>query len=603
MPVVPRLQNPVQDAALPNVQVGVEAPLAAFGGGDAAAGATKATNDFLQTSIDFASEYKDQADKARFEEAVTNLTAIKNELFWNKNTGAFLRKENAALGIQEEYGSSYDRYVTDIEKGLSNDRQKNQFRNYASKAKVDFNNDLMKHSFQESEKYKEKIYTNSIQTQQNNAVLNWSNPSEVNKSISEINRLIIEKAGYRFEVDEKGHVVGDSNLDENVKATRAKMTGDTYSKIINRMIDHGDDQAAARTYADLKEGIKNKFAYLDDNSVNSIESLLADASYRNGSKRISDELISRHGSAEGAIKEANQMFKKNGDAKLFDLTKERIKSHYSDLEQALKLDGERTARNIVTTLKSNGGDLDKVLPSELAKLKKYDPKYEEEIFGIANNIKNKRSPVGDVYYYQEQERLASSPETRDAWVKKVRSPEFVVESNYKLTDAETKHFYALADGIEKKDVKALETLDGIQGKVAVMEQVFADAGIKKSNEEKYKKASLAANKAYEKYQIDNKGQLPSMSKLQEMIEAEVMQVTKSYIKIPFTDVNLFWGKKNLFEVEPGEAVEPYKLIEPGDSTRKSFIRQYKEANGVEPTEKQLLMLYNQHLINKKSRKK
>lgn len=571
MPTVPRLQNPVQESALPNVQVGVEAPLAAFGGGDAAAGATKATNDFLQTSIDFASEYKDQADKARFEEAVINETNIKNNLFWNVDTGAFNRKESAALGIQEEYGASYDDYVSKIEKGLSNDRQKNQFRAYVAKSKSDFNNNLMKHSFQEGEKYKDSIYKNGVQTAQNNAVLNWNNLTEVDKSVIKANQLITE------------NLTSKGVPSDEIDATRAKVTGDIYAQVINRMIDHGDDQAASKLYNDLKnemkrqsEAIGPRTLFLDDQSVMMIEKNLELSSTRGGAQRISDAMIAKHPNDIGAaFKEADKIAGDN--VKLREASRDKIKQSYSDMEAAKNFRQDKIkdqAYSIITKT----GSADKVPPSMFNSL---DPEQQTALKKYAQSVASGDFiPNNYAVSTQLENMAADSPE-------EFLKIDLFTKHRQELDNQHFDRLVGLRSSLLKKDEKAIEELRGYRSATTVVDEALKEVGVTETKKPKdYSKIRSDIEIDYKEFVSKHKRK-PDNQELKKITDLHVLNTIN-----PKKIDSWFRGEKPAYKRKAGE-----EFIYVPNADQEAKIKEVLKKSNLPTTEKAVVDYYNWWLKN------
>jgi hypothetical protein len=94
MPTVPRYEQRVGQAALPNARVSTNAPIEAFGGGQGLQQVAQAA----QETLEIVRKEREKADQLAVLEADTKAARLKTSLFFDPKTGAMTRKGKDAFG-------------------------------------------------------------------------------------------------------------------------------------------------------------------------------------------------------------------------------------------------------------------------------------------------------------------------------------------------------------------------------------------------------------------------------------------------------------------------------------------------------------------------
>ena len=189
MPSVPVLQQGgVRESALPNVRVGAQTNVDAFGGGGE--NVTRAA----QGVLDVVDRIRQQAEQTRIQEADNEAARIQNTMLYGDKDGNVTGVKDIqgkdALGITTKYSEEYKKSLADIEKNLASPAQRAAFRQKAELRYNSFNEQLNKHEAAESDKYATSVFKTGIQIARDDAVTNHHDPSKIQLSLLKQKELI-----------------------------------------------------------------------------------------------------------------------------------------------------------------------------------------------------------------------------------------------------------------------------------------------------------------------------------------------------------------------------------------------------------------------------
>lgn len=329
MPVVPRAdQRPIQQTALPTRRLNINAPIEAFGGGQAVAQIGEASRGMLGATEKFVLEEKRKADDLATTGAWEKMVSEKNRLMFSE-TGAMNRKGQNAFGVMDEYTPQFKKYNDDLEQSLANEDQKRLFRQMRGKYEVEFGGQLQHHTFSESKIFEEEQTKSAISTLQDDAVKNFHLPGKIEENV---NLLRAKLGNYAADNGKPKEWV-----DENV----GKAVSETHSKVIGRMLANGDDITAKNYFKQNKKLISGVDAAR-------LEGALEEGSTRGESQRLADGIETEAGDLTVALAMAKE--KSRGNPKLREALEQRLEHRFGVKSQQMHVARERSfleAANVI----------------------------------------------------------------------------------------------------------------------------------------------------------------------------------------------------------------------------------------------------------------
>jgi hypothetical protein len=239
---IPRYEEPqVQSKPLPGARVDAVAPAEAFGGGASAAAAADATKSVAKVAEDIFHQEKVKADDVATQEAYAKTVQLRNKLMYDPQEGAMTKRGKDAFGVMDNYLPQFDKGADDIEKGLGNEDQRAMFRKLRLQQRTDLNDSLQKHTFVESQKYDEDTTKAGIETQREDALLNYQIPGRIDQAIK-FQEAIIRSHGERT-----------GQPDEAINLAIFDAKSKTHTAVIQRMLAN-DDVEKAKAYYDANKG-------------------------------------------------------------------------------------------------------------------------------------------------------------------------------------------------------------------------------------------------------------------------------------------------------------------------------------------------------------
>ncbi len=187
---------------------------------------------------------EDRINTLRAEEAYTKLRQRQLEL--TVADGGFARLQGADAvnrPIRQEYGKRFDDAEAEIAKSLSNDEQRVRFKSRANVARLQFNEEMLRHLAQQSDVYAKQVYDGAIGQAQQDALVRWDSPLDIAASLERIRSHVFERAE-RFQWP-------DEYRDNELKAQSSKV----HVAVITQAIAKGNHRYAQAWYESNKDHV------------------------------------------------------------------------------------------------------------------------------------------------------------------------------------------------------------------------------------------------------------------------------------------------------------------------------------------------------------
>jgi hypothetical protein len=132
----------------------------------------------------------EKVDTLRAEEAYTDLRKRQLDLAYGEKNGFANLKGSAVVNrttpLNQEWNEKFDTAARDIEASLTNDTQRQKFRVRANVSRLQFDEETRRHMAKESDVYAKEVYEGTVNTEVQNAVVQWNEPYDVAISIGRI---------------------------------------------------------------------------------------------------------------------------------------------------------------------------------------------------------------------------------------------------------------------------------------------------------------------------------------------------------------------------------------------------------------------------------
>lgn len=177
-------------------------------------------------------EERQRQDQVAFLEADRKLSEWEQRTLYDPKTGALTKRGKDAFGIPDEVNKGFEDYVTEVNKTLKTDRQRDAFNRSVTYRRRDLNATVTRHVFAESRKFEDSETENYVVNATQAAILNAGDPDRVQIELG------------RAEAAVRGHAARNGMGDEYVKQKVAQVRSNTHVGIVDRMVANGQDRAA-----------------------------------------------------------------------------------------------------------------------------------------------------------------------------------------------------------------------------------------------------------------------------------------------------------------------------------------------------------------------
>lgn len=341
MPKVPTLGNRVQTQAINSPRFGGELPQGIFGGAT--------SNQFQQGNFELTNtinniliEEKRKADNLAILEASNRFDEGFREIMYKPETGLLAQKGKNAFGINEAFDEQITPLYDEIFGSLSNDDQRNAFKEYFSRRQSQAFNQIDSHTAKEIAEYDQQQTEFGIENAMEEAATNYRDATVIGESLGRINGLIDAQAE-RLGLPE-----------EMVKASKDKASSQLHVEVLNRMVAAGEDQRAQAYYRQVSDQILGS-------QRDNVESILEESSLRGDSQRMADEIFAMNLSSQETLAKAREI----SDPKRRDETVRRLKVRLQERDAQKQAEKDQQFLNAVNVVEQNpGADVVDLIPAQ-----------------------------------------------------------------------------------------------------------------------------------------------------------------------------------------------------------------------------------------------
>lgn len=313
MPIVPQMTSQqVQQQGLNVRQTNVQAPSLRLEN-DSLNNVSAAAQGLIQTAINI----EDKAIKSANELADLETNKIANEkeseFMYGKNGVMNLKGKNA-LSAPDRVKEEYEKAMDEIEAGLANDDQKKSFKKSRLMRRAEIDRQITRHVSSEMMQYDTQETEAYIASERDMALKNFHDTNRVDLAVQNQKTEFIK------------HAERNGLPEEYVKQKINSLQSSTYSSVISKIADGGDDMAAKRYFEKYKD-------MLSGEDQQKVAKLLDESTLRGESQRQSDKIWNGSGfDYSTAVAKAEKI----SDPKLRDETVRRIRQKQDDYMSGIK---------------------------------------------------------------------------------------------------------------------------------------------------------------------------------------------------------------------------------------------------------------------------
>lgn len=368
------------------------------------------------------------------------LSELQTDLMYNKDSGALNKKGRDAFGTVDTVKMDWDLGVKELEKGLSNDRQKKLFRDNVNRRFSNINKSLKMHISKESLDFDNKTTQAYIANSKNEALENYYNSEAVDESVER------QRAAIQAHVERNG-------LPSEVKKQMIESAqSETYAGVITRILDGGADLEASAYYQ------KNKHL-LNAKDQRSIEKQLEVGNLLGETQRATDDIFLKGDDPKQALDRARKIKDPKLRAEVVRSVKNRISENRMLEQQDLK-DNFDKAFEVVESTKSMSS-----IPSSI--ISKLSLQGKQALERRVQQLIAGKPVRTNLSTYYNLELMASSPKTRDKFLNKNLN-----ELRDQLNDSDFKHFAKIQSDMVSGKGESNKFLDGIQTKSSIINETL-----------------------------------------------------------------------------------------------------------------------------------
>lgn len=493
-PIVPNYDSPqVRKQGLPNVLINPSAPAEAFGGGPSLARIGGLQSDILKDEQEiFVRENKERQDQEQQAQHDANRMKAYEQIrafndweqsnVFDPDKGAASMRGRSALGVPKFLTDSFDKFVENQKKGLSNDDQRLAFEGIVTERRESLQRWTRAHVAKQTEIADEAEYEASIDSAKKRVM---ANPASAAVEIPFIQGLTAErmrKAGLAKGVIESAQAQQASevhtllinsmlakgqNADarRHLAAVRGMITDPQELQRLQHRVDEANKQDNVRGDSQ-REASKILNGYVEMVDVSNMEPLQPPRE-----RTVGPKLAPRTVYPAETLAEALQRARKIADPEVQDATVKRVKEMWDEREEqrrdAKKMLFDADMKGVEVTGSTAGIPADRWLNT-------YDGKERAAFEERANQLRKREPTVtteeGWAKYYQLKD-AAATPEGRAAFAK-----ENLWLHRAHWSDAEFKEMVNLQADVKKGDEKAQKKLDGHSTKAEIWKSTLEAEG-------------------------------------------------------------------------------------------------------------------------------
>jgi hypothetical protein len=436
MPVVPTYgQTKVAPDAIPGARITAQVSPQALGSDIA-----KGVGDIASLQKDAFLREKQRQDQIATQDADNQDAQKFQDLLYNPKTGALNTRGKQAFGIHDTVLADYDENVGKIEAGLSNNTQRDAFRQAAAQRKLQLTGALDRHLATEARAYDDESTQGKIQTTLAGITQKPDDWRSIEIDIGNLKRAIAEHG------ERNGLPADKVTASTSEAVTRARVS------VIDNLLASGKTADAKTYFTTVGEDITGPVRA-------DITAKLELGDKRDQSRGISDEITLK----APDLKTALEALEKRGiaDTKVYDDAKGRLVSHFNlqaAADNAYQNNLVEEAHGILNDPNNQDGILDPRMTAKLGSMKSSV----RESFESYAAKKASGVPIQTNRFTKEKlYRLATNPASRDQFMDPLKTN---LRRDYadQLSDADYEMFSKMqADMAADKTKGSSKTYDGI----------------------------------------------------------------------------------------------------------------------------------------------
>ena len=206
----------------PQVQQQVTRPVQLQGVAPDTTSIARGLESFERGAQILADKQRAETNAAVLQGAATKLGDYQNNDLFNPESGVYATKGGAAIGIAQTRLEAFDKQAVDIRNSLSSDEQRLKWDAYSAGQRQSYSGNLQKYEFKEIDQYKSDQAKGFLSTASQSAVLNYQNPEQINRSLTQID-AVLSSEGQRNGV-----------APELLEAQKLKVKSSIYADVLQR---------------------------------------------------------------------------------------------------------------------------------------------------------------------------------------------------------------------------------------------------------------------------------------------------------------------------------------------------------------------------------
>lgn len=521
MPVAPRYDSPqIQEQGIPGVKVNTDASPVDFGGGPQTGGVKAALGGLGNDFIAIVQKEKQKADDTATKAALNDTINVYNTAMFDPKTGATTKQGKDAFGVHDEYITQYDKSTDEIFNGLKNQDQKDAYNLMRGHYRNQLSADLNRHTRGETVKFEDQTFKSLMETNQNDALLHYTNPDRISEALN------VQRKAIESHADQNGWAP------ETKEAVMTEAFSKTHSGIIDKYLALGQDRVAKKYYEANKDEIGGKYQVAIDQKLES--GATKGEAQRMVDKWATDPSLKDQGGMFDVSK-ALEKTKQIDDIKLRDETSSRLE-HYAAVQNAAVREKRSSAYQTIGNLADQTMDLKAIHADPNWSLLSLPEKSATDAY-VNDRISGKNTQT-DRNVYHQLNQMASTNRAKFLDTD-LSSPQY----KYLLSEGDFKKFDDMQR--EAKGGNA-DKLDGFESDTDVVNSTLILAGIDpkaKNNTDKgkqYQRVKESIDRQAEQYAKIN-GKKPGNEELRKMAKMNTVQfiTNKNWL---FSDDKKFYGE-------------------------------------------------------------
>lgn len=457
--------------------------------------------------------------------AMNELATGTDKILHDPKEGFLAKKGMDAMASSDQALSDYDKTVNEIEGSLSNDWQKQEFRQRAKKERQAVNQTIQGHFAHEAEIYDKDQSFSYVQNLNNDAI---ANPFNAAARVAEQKKTLTEWA-------ERNGYAADS---EYTKKLTSEWASKTHYEVLSSIAASGDYGMTKNYYEANKNLIQGKYK-------SEVDKLMQETTTRSESQKITDAIMLKIQSGdikteEQAVAEAIKM---SGDDPILreTATKEAGNSfnlHRRSVEETQKrymdmADEQFTENNSVN-------DIDPGLWSKLTYQQQKSFRQAESQFLRGQNV-----PDGSDAYYKMRMKF-TDPQERD------RAINFDLrEMRHLMSPSNYKELIDLQAGLLSKSAAAEAKLQGYRTQKQIVDGTIKSLNLNDKYTERFNRMVDERARAIETMT----GKPVRTEDIQKIVDELILvQNKRTFLGVPY------WEDKEFYEATDADSVPPDERV-------------------------------------------